>query len=748
MMLTATAREFRSDAAIASSHTEDLQPNETINKRQRAAPPTVLSASVKPPTPYNRWRHSSRGGHAGSRGNGIKQGGDSSRGSGGWTQHAMRGNKPWRGKYVSGRGRGANNLAWSRPSFRPENRQTSRTPALPVVMKPPKKPKESLLSRSEFPPLPMPPVASPPMTKRLAIKLESHSQPAVTPSQPLTATSHLFRPNPIYQPISDSPASLNTYQETAQPPPSPEQLLRFKPNQTFMDETISSPCIFKRSTSPTFKRRKLAHSPEPSINVKVEEVEPVASSQIFQSHSYAIPDTIKIEKRSSSPPPRHLVKESCSFYPLPEDCRKSNPEYMKNRQAFFSREYNVLKYLGLKRKKVIFRDDGMVIEWTSNTPVWSDTLRPEPPNISSVIEEALQSNSSNHSGKRKSTTPRRSTSRSVQSRTIVAADSSSSRQATFSVESTSPPRSGPPEQKSVFSPSSIPLPRRRKLPIYKPRLPKAGDENLNTTTSPLTVREDTHIGMLPELEHDRISAIDRENDSLTSTSTSSNIATETKTNGVASNVRWPIEELGRVEPLVVDYLQRYIRAFDTGRTALQNAYSEDALFSYRMTLVTPSSSTSQSSSFISYRLPQVTSAVSSILPLYRFRLREEAGEVHYDVVSLGGQAGGGILLTVHGALARADPNVELAKRSEYDHVMAVDQSFVLHRNMSVDGVDEHGGGDQDTSGMEGKETLAPWPLVAVSHQMIVRDIDVRSGRTKFPLPIVSVSLEQFPWLVC
>lgn len=198
----------------------------------------------------------------------------------------------------------------------------------------------------------------------------------------------------------------------------------------------------------------------------------------------------------------------------------------------------------------------MVIEWTSNTPVWSDTLRPEPPNISSVIEEALQSNSSNHSGKRKSTTPRRSTSRSVQSRTIVAADSSSSRQATFSVESTSPPRSGPPEQKSVFSPSSIPLPRRRKLPIYKPRLPKAGDENLNTTTSPLTVREDTHIGMLPELEHDRISAIDRENDSLTSTSTSSSIATETKTNGVASNVRWPIEELGRVEPLVVDYLQR------------------------------------------------------------------------------------------------------------------------------------------------------------------------------------------------
>jgi hypothetical protein len=162
-----------------------------------------------------------------------------------------------------------------------------------------------------------------------------------------------------------------------------------------------------------------------------------------------------------------------------------------------------------------------------------------------------------------------------------------------------------------------------------------------------------------------------------------------------------------------------------------------------MTLISPSSSTSQSSSFVSYRLPQVTSALSSLLPLYRFSLRDTEGdsEVHYDVVSLEGRAGGGILLTVYGALRRADANVELAGRSEYDHVVAVDQSFVLHRNRLENSV---GITVEDTNG---QDTLAHWPLVIVSHHMIVRDIDVRSGRIRLPLPITTVSSEHFPWLV-
>lgn len=187
----------------------------------------------------------------------------------------------------------------------------------------------------------------------------------------------------------------------------------------------------------------------------------------------------------------------------------------------------------------------------------------------------------------------------------------------------------------------------------------------------------------------------------------------------------------------ISWLDRYISAFDNDRSTLQYAYAEDILFSYRMTLTSPSSSTSQSSRFVSYRIPQVTSSLSSILPLYKFCLR--GAEVHYDAVSLDGQAGGGILLTVHGALSRADGKDELSGRSEHDHVVAVDQSFVLHRN-TLDGV------RTNTDGTEGREMPAPWPLVAVSHQMVVRDIDVRSGRVQLPLPITSTTLEDFPWL--
>jgi hypothetical protein len=341
MMLNTTAKEFRPDAATSSHSTEDLQPNEGINKRQRAAPPTVLPASVKPPLPrnnYTRWRHGSGGGSDGS---GI---GQSGRGSwrGGWTQYALRGNKSWRGARSSGRGHGTSDSpAWSQ-SFRPESEQTRNT-MVPVTMKP----LESQTNETSLPcpdPLPHPmfPVAPPSVTNPLLIEHDS-------------------RPNPT----QNSPASPNAYQGPVQPPESPE-LLKVKSedpdpmsSQMIPDELMVPSLILKRSVSPLVrcstppsKRRKLDHT---STIVKAEEVERAASSRNFQIHSYPTPNIAKAEPRSPSPPPRRLVTESCSFYPLPEDCRKSHPEHKKNRHAFFAREYNILKCLGLKRTKVFFR---------------------------------------------------------------------------------------------------------------------------------------------------------------------------------------------------------------------------------------------------------------------------------------------------------------------------------------------------------------------------------------------------------
>jgi hypothetical protein len=140
-MLTATAKEFRPDVPSSSHTTEDLQPNEAINKRQRVAPPTVLPASVKPPLPYKnltqaRWRHS------GGRATGFEQQGVDPPMHGDWTQHALRGNKSWRGNLGvrgGGRGRGASNFpTWRHPSHShsSSHQPASNTP-FPVTAEPP-----------------------------------------------------------------------------------------------------------------------------------------------------------------------------------------------------------------------------------------------------------------------------------------------------------------------------------------------------------------------------------------------------------------------------------------------------------------------------------------------------------------------------------------------------------------------------------------------------------------------------------
>jgi len=200
----------------------------------------------------------------------------------------------------------------------------------------------------------------------------------------------------------------------------------------------------------------------------------------------------------------------------------------------------------------------MVIEWTSNIPVWSDTLRPEPSNVSSVIEHVLQANSSDPSGQWKSTTPRRSSSRSVESHTPVVGDSSSL-QATRSVEPTSLHRPGSKEQdlqKPVSSSPLILLPRRRMLPTPKPRFSQEtpAAENVHTTTSKT---KDDEYRSIPELEQNSTSIVHRNNDCTTSTSTS--IATKTATTNVTAvkSQVWSAEELGMVGPMAVDFLQRF-----------------------------------------------------------------------------------------------------------------------------------------------------------------------------------------------
>ncbi|KAG6828553.1 hypothetical protein H0H92_007578 [Tricholoma furcatifolium] len=149
-------------------------------------------------------------------------------------------------------------------------------------------------------------------------------------------------------------------------------------------------------TSPT-KRRRIDESktkikpilPRIRVPVKTEDADISLPSPDLAALLSNPSPSVKLERRSPSPVlTRRLVTEACAFYPLPPNCRKTlldrpqnqprpNPSYIENRRALATKEKKALNVKGLKAVNVLFREDGMVIEWTSPVPVWNDTLLPE-----------------------------------------------------------------------------------------------------------------------------------------------------------------------------------------------------------------------------------------------------------------------------------------------------------------------------------------------------------------------------------
>lgn len=172
----------------------------------------------------------------------------------------------------------------------------------------------------------------------------------------------------------------------------------------------------------------------------------------------------------------------------------------------------------------------MVIEWTSPTPVWSDTLRPEPSNLSLVIEAALRANSRSSSSKRKSTTPRRSASRSADNHLNNDAETPPS---SFRPSS---PRRELSSQKPASSSSVPPLPRRRPLPTPKPR--SFVKPNIPTDTAITTTNVTSEAAQPTQ-------------------SSTEGLLSQPTTRGVSATV-WSAEELADVEPMAISYLQRSV----------------------------------------------------------------------------------------------------------------------------------------------------------------------------------------------
>ncbi|KAI5894634.1 uncharacterized protein SCHCODRAFT_02617448 [Schizophyllum commune H4-8] len=90
---------------------------------------------------------------------------------------------------------------------------------------------------------------------------------------------------------------------------------------------------------------------------------------------------IKEEQRSPSPlepQPRAATSGTIRFHPLPPSCTHADTNYKRNRSYWARDQWNTVlkRNPGLQKRHAMIRDDGLAIDWTSPVPVWTDTLEP------------------------------------------------------------------------------------------------------------------------------------------------------------------------------------------------------------------------------------------------------------------------------------------------------------------------------------------------------------------------------------
>ncbi|KAF7430660.1 hypothetical protein PC9H_006369 [Pleurotus ostreatus] len=273
-------------------------------------------------------------------------------------------------------------------------------------------------------------------------------------------------------------------------------------------ETVSQlPAQHSHSFQGWIKRESLSPSPRPAVG----RPDPTTP--------------IKNEARSPSPPPavRRLVTSGCTRYtPMPMNCRRLDPMYKFHRKEWALNEVAILKTKGLRTTRWLAREDGMVIEWSSRIPVWSDTLEPEvspePPPTPDIFSE-----------------PRRTHFDDCTNDTTALLKDLASQSQTQSAlrqnERSNPLRSNSPQSLS-------------------PRDGAAGVTNLSAFTG------------------DRL-ASRFEVDALVGSQT------------CAAEPASPLRERG-LETMALAFLERFVQHFDDDRSGLLQGYHPDAFFSFRL----------------------------------------------------------------------------------------------------------------------------------------------------------------------
>ncbi|TFK51966.1 hypothetical protein OE88DRAFT_1644568 [Heliocybe sulcata] len=93
------------------------------------------------------------------------------------------------------------------------------------------------------------------------------------------------------------------------------------------------------------------------------------------------PSDLAVDDPMSAQCERPLVTSgSIRVHPIPEWCSKRVKNWNQNRKAWAKSEVSkVKKGKHIECPRVLFRDDGLIIDWTSSMPVYSDTLLPATP---------------------------------------------------------------------------------------------------------------------------------------------------------------------------------------------------------------------------------------------------------------------------------------------------------------------------------------------------------------------------------
>ncbi|KAH6887214.1 hypothetical protein BKA70DRAFT_1334621 [Coprinopsis sp. MPI-PUGE-AT-0042] len=429
---------------------------------------------------------------------------------------------------------------------------------------------------------------------------------------------------------------------------------------------------------------------------------------------------------------RRLITSRCERYEWPDNCKKSNLNVQKNRKTYMKAEVKLLEGKRLTVTKRLFREDGMVLEWPATR----------------VVRPSQRDHPAPKSPKRKFRPVQRSMLRSVQGPSDPrVSDSSISPAGTRDRPAEDQTSQGTRGQGSTSATDLVDstmvgvVEMQESLPPLPKRRPRRSVANASDTSTPRN-GDATSEGLWHGNTSDVLLGHPVERCAHSD-------------HGASSEER----EIG--VSLAEAFIMKYMGHFDEDRTLLEMAYTTNATFSCSIHETSlEGGSTGMAELFACQPLtgqghasrPQAvlvqgrTKVVDSLQCLGPYLLSyDDSRRPFYDVAVLTmvanrtGTMRDLVLLTVHGDAVHA--NVETGK----DHVLSVDQTFLLCRPEDLEDweKEEEGGGSVWGSpsltravGVDGDEE--DWPLMALSHQMVVRD-----KSTVFPGQLV----EEEPWIV-